>query len=578
LRYQLLACDYDGTLAHHGRVDASTFDALARLRTSGRRVVLVTGRRLDDLRSVCPDLGVFDLVVAENGGLLHVPRARETVPLAEAPPPSFAEELRRRGVADVAVGAVIVATWEPHAETVLETIRDAGLELQVIFNKGAVMVLPSGVNKATGLRAALERLGLSPHNAVSVGDAENDHALLAACECGVAVPNALPSLRERADLITRADHGAGVAELAERLIATDLEELTTRLVRHDLPLGRAIETGAEIRLPAYGASLLVAGTSGAGKSTAIAGFGERLSDRGYQHVIIDPEGDYGSYDRAIVLGDAHAVPTVEEVKEVLAKPSANVVVNLVGLALALRPAFFGALLPALRELRARFGRPHWIIVEEAHHLVPASGGDGRSLVADLPGSVLVTVHPEQVARAAVAAAGWVMAIGKTPAETIGAFAAADGTAAPAIDGSPLAPGEALVWRRGDPEAPVHIRPAPSRLEHRRHVRKYAEGDLGPDSSFYFRGSDGRLNLRAQNLQLFLQLGDGVDAATWLHHLRAHDYSRWARDAIKDEGLAQEIAEIERVEVERLDGPGDADPAPSRAAVRRAIEERYTAPA
>ncbi|HVX94969.1 MAG TPA: HAD-IIB family hydrolase [Polyangia bacterium] len=579
MRYQLLACDYDGTLAHDGRVDASTFDALARLRTSGRRIVLVTGRRLDDLRSVCPDFGAFDMIVAENGGLLHVPRSRESVALAEAPPASFIEELRRRGVTDVAVGAVIVATWQPHAETVLETIRDAGLELQVIFNKGAVMVLPSGANKATGLRAALERLGLSAHNAVSVGDAENDHALLAACECGVAVANALPSLRERADLVTAASHGAGVAELAERLIATDLEELGPRLARHDLPLGRALETGAEISLPAYGVSLLVAGTSGAGKSTAIAGIGERLSNRGYQHVIIDPEGDYGSYERAIVLGDAHSVPTVEEVREVLAKPAENVVVNLVGLALALRPAFFGALLPALRELRARFGRPHWIVVEEAHHLVPASGGDGRSLLTNLPGSILVTVHPEHVAQAAVAAAEWVMAIGKTPAETIAAFSAARGTPAPITDARPLAPGEALVWRRGDPRGPIRIRPAPSRLEHRRHVRKYAEGDLGPESSFYFRGADGRLNLRAQNLQLFLQLGDGVDAATWLHHLRARDYSRWARDAIKDEGLAQEIAEIERAEIERqaAAAEGEADPAPSRAAVRRAIEERYTAP-
>ena len=48
----------------------------------------------------------------------------------------------------------------------------------MIFNKGAVMILPSGVNKATGLAAALEELGLSPHNVVGVGDAENDHAFL----------------------------------------------------------------------------------------------------------------------------------------------------------------------------------------------------------------------------------------------------------------------------------------------------------------------------------------------------------------------------------------------------------------
>ena len=37
---------------------------------------------------------------------------------------------------------------------VLATIRDLGLELHVIFNRDAVMVLPSGINKGTGLRAA----------------------------------------------------------------------------------------------------------------------------------------------------------------------------------------------------------------------------------------------------------------------------------------------------------------------------------------------------------------------------------------------------------------------------------------
>jgi HAD superfamily hydrolase (TIGR01484 family) len=577
MRFHVLACDYDGTLAHDGAVRPATLEALHRLRESGRKIVLVTGRRLDDLESVCPDLGIFDRIVAENGALLYSPASRETEVLAEPPPAAFVEALRARGVDDLAVGKSIVATWQPHAQAVLDAIQALGLELQVIFNKGAVMVLPSGVNKATGLAAALERLGLSPHNAVAVGDAENDHALLAACEVGVAVANALPALRERADLVTGGDHGAGVAELCEHLIANDLTDIG--LARHDLPLGTDASTGEEVRLPAHGAALLVAGTSGGGKSTAVTGIVERMAERRYQHLIVDPEGDYSNYERAIVLGDAHRGPTNDEVIDALKKPEANVVVNLIGMSLELRPAFFAALLPSLRELRARFGRPHWIVVEEAHHLVPASGGDGRSLLTNLPGSILVTVHPEHVAQAAVAAAEWVMAIGKTPAETIAAFSAARGTPAPITDARPLAPGEALVWRRGDPRGPIRIRPAPSRLEHRRHVRKYAEGDLGPESSFYFRGADGRLNLRAQNLQLFLQLGDGVDAATWLHHLRARDYSRWARDAIKDEGLAQEIAEIERAEIERqaAAAEGEADPAPSRAGVRRAIEERYTAP-
>ncbi|HEY1379790.1 MAG TPA: HAD-IIB family hydrolase, partial [Gemmataceae bacterium] len=137
-------------------------------------------------------------------------------------PPPFLDQLRRRGVAPVSVGRAIVATWEPHEKAVFEAIRDLGLEMQVIFNKGAVMVLPSGVNKATGLQAALADLGLTPDRVVAVGDAENDHALLDLCGCGAAVANALPMLRARADIDLKADHGAGVVELIDMLLADDL--------------------------------------------------------------------------------------------------------------------------------------------------------------------------------------------------------------------------------------------------------------------------------------------------------------------------------------------------------------------
>jgi hydroxymethylpyrimidine pyrophosphatase-like HAD family hydrolase len=112
---------------------------------------------------------------------------------------------------------------------VLEVIRELGLELHVILNKGAVMVLPAGVNKATGLAAALDGMGVSPHNVVGVGDAENDHAFLELCACSAAVANALPALKERADLVTSRTHGAGVVELIDKLIANDLSEVEPHL-------------------------------------------------------------------------------------------------------------------------------------------------------------------------------------------------------------------------------------------------------------------------------------------------------------------------------------------------------------
>ena len=187
MRYYVLACDYDNTLATSGRVEEEVIAALKRVRSSGRKLVLVTGRELDDLQRLFPQLDLFDRVVAENGALLYRPATREEKILGESPKPEFVEQLSQRGVNKLGVGHVIVATREPYEKIALEVIRDLGLELQVIFNKGAVMILPSGINKATGLTVALNELNLSPHNAVGIGDAENDHAFLSQCECAVAV-------------------------------------------------------------------------------------------------------------------------------------------------------------------------------------------------------------------------------------------------------------------------------------------------------------------------------------------------------------------------------------------------------
>jgi hydroxymethylpyrimidine pyrophosphatase-like HAD family hydrolase len=237
MRYRALASDYDGTLASAGVVDAPTLAALERLRASGRRLILVTGREIDDLCRVFPHLTLFDLVVAENGALLYWPATRAEQVLGERPPEAFITALQQRGVGPLSCGRVIVATWHPHETTVVEVIRDLGLELQVILNKEAVMVLPSGVNKATGLRVALDSLGLSPHNVVGVGDAENDQAFLGLCECAVAVANALSMVQECADWTTPHDHGAGVSELIERMVSTDLADVEPCLQRHHILLG-----------------------------------------------------------------------------------------------------------------------------------------------------------------------------------------------------------------------------------------------------------------------------------------------------------------------------------------------------
>lgn len=225
MKHRVLATDYDGTIATDGVVDPETRRALQRLKDSGRRLILVTGREIPDLLRTFDGVALFDRVVAENGALLFRPETHEEMPLAPAYSPELVSALREKGVQRLSVGRSIVATWRPHEVEVLNAIRELGLELEVIFNKDAVMVLPTGVNKATGLRAALRELRLAEGDTVGVGDAENDHSFLQTCGLSVAVGNAIPALKKRVAWVTQGARGEGVQELIASWLEDDLGTL-----------------------------------------------------------------------------------------------------------------------------------------------------------------------------------------------------------------------------------------------------------------------------------------------------------------------------------------------------------------
>ena len=569
MRYLTLATDYDGTLATHGVVGDDVLAALERLRKSGRKLMLVTGRELPELMIVFPAYEIFDWIVAENGALLYRPADRSQKLLAPAPPPELIEAIRRKGIERLSIGAAILATWRPYETPLMEAIRDLGLDYHVIFNKDAVMALPSGVTKATGLKAALKEAGLSLHNVVGVGDAENDHSFLSLCEASVAVANAIDALKERGDLVTSGDHSSGVMEVIDHLLKDDLAQLAGRLDRHHIQIGTR-DDGSEVKIKPYGENLLIAGSSGSGKSTLATGFIERLVEQGYRVCVVDPEGDYEGLEPAVALGNPHQSPLIDEAVKLLQRSGPNVVVNLVGVHLAERPRFFMTLLLRLQELRAANGQPHWIVIDEAHHVLPAAWEPAwPNFPEKLDRMALVTLEPDSIARQVLPSIDMVVAVGDEAEQTLEKFAELRGLSLPTVAASPP-PGGALVWRAAGDERPFAIEIAPSSMAHRRHIRKYAEGDLGPDRSFYFRGRDGKLNLRAQNLLFFTQIAEGVDDDTWLFHLRRHDYSTWFEEKIKDPQLAEEARNVE--DDEQLDA-GE-----SRQRVIALVTDHYTAPA
>jgi HAD superfamily hydrolase (TIGR01484 family) len=559
-----LATDYDGTLAHNGVVTDETVAALQTLRDSGRKLVMVTGRELPDLKKVFPHFELFDKVVAENGALLYTPASEEERPLAPPPPKEFVRELEKRGVAPLSVGRSIVATWEPHQATVLDVIRKHGLELEIIFNKGAVMVLPSGINKATGLCEAAAELGLSTHNIAGVGDAENDHAFLKACGLSVAVDNAIPAVKETAQLVTKGARGAGVEELIAAILARE-PELSAHL---GVTVGREGKDRPVELMPQE--VVLISGKSGIGKSTLATALTERFVEKKFQFSIFDPEGDYEGLEGAVTLGDGDTPPQEKQVLELLAKPSNNIVINTLALHLNERPDFFARLLPEITGLRAKTARPHWLIMDEAHHLLPKSrDSQSLGLAKDSSGTVLITVHPDAVAPDALAAVTAVVALGPQAMEVIQTFCEAAEVEQPAKVGAPD-DGHVLFWRPGSGEPPRAIEVDRPRQSRKRHSRKYAEGELDKESSFYFTGPDAKLNLRAQNLMIFLQIAEGVDDRTWEHHLRRGDYSGWFRRQLKDDELAEEVEAIER--------DRGLSAQESRKRVADAVRKRYTAPA
>ncbi|MBS0208008.1 MAG: HAD family hydrolase [Planctomycetes bacterium] len=568
MRYLALATDYDGVIASDGRASDMAIAAIERVRMSGRRVILITGRRLDNLQESFPNLSLFDYVVAENGATVYDPRSREETLLADPPSPEFIDRLRELGVNPLDIGRVIVATWLPHHNAVLQAIQEMGLELLVVFNRAAVMVLPPGVNKATGMDYALRKLGLSMHEVVGVGDSENDHSFLARSECAVAVANAVPSICKLADIVTENKNGAGLAELIDDLVSNDLSRMHGRIRKNLVPIGRRVD-GATVTVPPYGQNILIAGPSGSGKSTVTAGVIERLTKLAYQVCVIDPEGDYGTLQDVITLGNQNHAVSVNEVLALLEDPKITLNVNLLGIPLADRPGFFGQLFPNLHAMRTRTGRPHWIVLDEAHHLIPAEWSRvGRALPRDVGETVLVTVHPEHIAPLVLATVDTVIAVGPSPDRTMKQFADAIGQPLAWPDGLTYQKGMAVVWFWRQDAAPFPVEILLGQSERIRHHRKYAEGNMR-QHSFFFRGPKNRQNLKAANLVTFSQIAEGVDEETWLFHLRRGDYSRWFRAAVKDSYLADQTARIEQRQ--------DLRPAETRKLIRSLIEARYTLP-
>jgi hydroxymethylpyrimidine pyrophosphatase-like HAD family hydrolase len=560
--FRAVALDLDGTIAEDGVVNLHVVKAVAELRRRGRSVILCTGRILGELRQLLPDAErYFDVIVAENGAVLAMP-GRGVRLLAAPVGPDLARAAKRRGI-PVRAGSVLLATKAAYGADLLQEIERLELDAQLIRNRDELMVLPAGVTKATGLMEALAELEVSRHSTIAFGDAENDIALLQACEVGVAVGNAVDSLRARADVVLEKANGDGVAEY---LLGPVLNgECAVQPARWQLRLGMG-EDGSAVTLPGSRINVLIAGASCAGKSYVAGLLIEQLAALGYSACVFDCEGDHAglaSLRGIISVGGPDPLPGPPQLARLIRNRFSTVIVDLSLLPHDSRRAYFHAARRELLALRQASGLPHWIVVEEADQLLHDETLPGERAHAPPAGYCLVTHRPGALAGGILHAVDAVIAV--SGAECYATGAEACDAMLPADRPLSLPVGEALLAIGG---TATRFTPGPRSTPHVRHRHKYVHAQVPPQRRFYFGGGNG--SVVAGNLAEFCRCVQEVGEDVLRHHLQAGDFSRWVHDVLADDDLGARLRSLERW---YRSEPGLAA-AHVRAAIISEIQSRY----
>jgi hydroxymethylpyrimidine pyrophosphatase-like HAD family hydrolase len=401
MRFSVLALDYDGTIAVEGMLEPDVRAAVGEARALGITVLVVTGRILSELRDAAGDLSFLDAVVAENGAVVAFPSTGESVALAAPPPARLVEELRHAGV-EISVGSSVVEAEATAGPIALGLVHALELPEVLLFNRDRMMILPSGVSKATGLREALRMLRKSAHNAIGIGDAENDHELLDVCELGVAVAWGSKALRARADEVIAGTGPRAVAAFIRAAIR-EPQLSPSRTKRRRLSFDGFAASAPTVSLG--GGNLLIAGDPGTGKSRMAGRVAEQLMLHRYSTCVLDLDGDHQGLDdmpAVVMLGGSSGGPDLGALPALLRRPDLNVVVDLSMTTGSAKTACLRALLTALATARRARGVPHRIVIDGADAVL--TDGELTALL-DLQdgGCVLTATRPSRLPAAVLAA-------------------------------------------------------------------------------------------------------------------------------------------------------------------------------
>jgi hydroxymethylpyrimidine pyrophosphatase-like HAD family hydrolase len=547
--FKALACDFDGTLASEDRIGDAARAALHQALQAGLRLILVTGRTFFELTRVCDCLDLFDAVVAENGAVLYFPRDAMIRDQGPVPPTRLLAELDRRNIS-YQVGRVIVGTARADEPGVRDALKAAGVSRDLVYNRGALMLLPAGISKGKGVERVLRSLGLSFQDVLALGDAENDLPFFEACGWGACPANGVPALRERADWVFRGENGEGVAAAITGPIIRGL--LSGRhSPRHRVPLGWVVETSEPVTIPTRDINVLIHGDPLSGKSWLAGAVIERLAAARYSVFVIDPEGDYRVLARLprVTWSEIRSGASLDQAfTEFDRDPEACVVADLSPLSHEQKLELIEAALERIGDSRRQNGLPHWVVLDEAHYSLHREGVADEVIGIREKGFCLATYRPSWLKDSVVKELDVFMLARTTAAEELDFLRSCLGAlpeAARAIATLPDLPGGEFVLAEPDGGGTaLTFVPAPRETAHVRHLRKYVESAVPSSEGFIFRGADGRALALAGNLQDFRRVMAAIPGAVLAHHAARGDFSRWVLDVFSDRELASQLRKTE----------------------------------
>jgi hydroxymethylpyrimidine pyrophosphatase-like HAD family hydrolase len=552
MKFLALALDYDGTIAHHDVLDSSVRDAIAELRAQNIVVLIVTGRIMADLRRVAGDMHFVDAVVAENGAVVEFTDSGYSRVFSPPPPPAFLAALQKEGIPFTA-GQAIVESDANQAPFILALLQKLELPLALLFNRGRVMVLPQAISKATGLREALKILRLSPHNAVAIGDGENDHELLQSCEIGVAVEWGSEFLKQSADYVLSGQGPSSVTGYIRTLGKSSRIPIPVKAHR-TLMLGHT-DDGKPMSLAVRGQNVLIAGDTKSGKSWVAGLLCEQMILYGYSLLILDPEGDYTSLEAlpgVTVYGGQDPLPRPRELLRSLRHADVSIVIDLSHTPYDEKLEYVRTLLPGLATLRRRTGLPHRIVVDEAHYFLREQG-DNALLDLEIGSYTLVTYRASQLHRDILATAEVIIATRESDPREVVALRELCCPTDSGMDHAgwthlldSLVLGEAVALPRTVETGGElrRVRLAPRLTPHIRHAAKYVDIPVSGKDEFVFWRGNHPSGERARSLRQFVSVVEQRSMTDLDGHLQRGDFSTWIANVFGDYVLADVVRGIE----------------------------------